>query len=199
MSSQTDMSSRTPLMSSRGRRPRDLADPSLSLRMTVLLGVTVLFAAGALAPAAALSPLAAEAAAPKVKVKVVGPKQAITNQLTVTASSFKVKVGNRRCKVAAATPLAALSSAARRRGFKFKVRDYGSCSATNARSSSQLFVYKIANHRNRGQDGWVYKVDGRLATNGAADLSGPLGSGLLHSGDSVVWFYCYLKSNGKCR
>ena len=36
---------------------------------------------------------------------------------------------------------------------------------------------RIAGERNRGQDGWVYKVGRRAGTAGAADAAGPFGNG----------------------
>jgi hypothetical protein len=63
------------------------------------------------------------------------------------------------------------------------VRDYGSCARRNTRSSGQLFVTQIARERNRGSDGWVYKIDDRAPGIGAADSR-------LRTGDRLLWLYC---------
>ena len=59
-----------------------------------------------------------------------------------------------------------------------------------------MFVQSIAGERNRGQNGWVYKVGHRAATAGAADPSGPFGRGRLEPGQRVTWFYCRLREGG---
>jgi hypothetical protein len=95
-------------------------------------------------------------------------------------------VGRKRCGVARGTPLAAL---VRGKPGKIRLRDFGSCSR-KARDGSGLFVKQIGPDKNRGQNGWVYKVGRKLGTAAAADPSGPFGRGRLRSGQRVVWFYC---------
>jgi len=111
------------------------------------------------------------------------------------AARTTATVGKRTCGVAAATALAALvRSDPGRIGF----HDYGSCSRRPA-DSAGLFVKALRGERNRGQDGWVYKVGHKLATAGAADPSGPFGAGRLRTGDDVAWFYCRQFSTGTCQ
>ena len=54
----------------------------------------------------------------------------------------------------------------------------------------------IRSDRNRGQNGWVYKVGRRGATAGAADPTGPFGNGRLSSRQRVTWFFCRLVGGG---
>lgn len=104
---------------------------------------------------------------------------------TVRASAATVSVSGRSCAVPAATPLAAL---VRSRVPRVRIRDFGSCSRRVA-DAGGLFVSAIGSDRNRGNDGWVYKVGTKLGTAGAADPSGPFGRGRLRGG-RVTWFYC---------
>jgi hypothetical protein len=64
------------------------------------------------------------------------------------------------------------------------------------RDAAGLFVRAIGPDANRGQDGWVYKVGRRAATAGAADPSGPFGSGRLRAGQRITWYYCRLRRGG---
>jgi hypothetical protein len=103
----------------------------------------------------------------------------------------RVKVGRKRCAVANRTALAAL---VRSKVGRVRLRDFGSC-GRRARDGAGLFVRAIRRDRNRGQNGWVYKVGRKAATAGAADPSGPFGTGRrLRKGQRVVWFYCVLKA-----
>jgi hypothetical protein len=114
----------------------------------------------------------------------------------VRAERTTATVGKRTtCGIAAATALAAL---VRSKPGKIGFHDYGACSRRPA-DSAGLFVKAIRGERNRGQDGWVYKVGRKLATAGAADPAGPFGSGRLRAGDDVVWFYCRQFSSGTCQ
>ena len=101
------------------------------------------------------------------------------------ARTTSVGVGRRRCKVGASTPLAALAPVLRRERLDYRIHDYGSCSARTARGSGQLFVQSIGADRNRGNDGWFYKVNDRAPEIGAADLASRV-----RSGDRLLWFYC---------
>jgi hypothetical protein len=148
-------------------------------------------ALGCLAALLAASPAAA--AAPVVEQMVVfRDGDAVTR--TVTAKEARVRVGRRRCTAGAGTALAVLVHS---RVGRLGLRDYGSCS-TRARDSAGLFVSSIRGERNRGQNGWVYKVGNRGATAGAADPSGAFGRGRLRRGQRVTWFYCRLR-NGGCQ
>jgi hypothetical protein len=110
----------------------------------------------------------------------------------VSARKTMVRVRGRRCAAARGTALATL---ARSRPGRLRLRDFGSCSR-RPRDGVGLFVAAIGPDRNRGQDGWVYKVGRRAATAGAADPAGPFGRGRLRTGQRVTWFYCRLREGG---
>jgi hypothetical protein len=103
-----------------------------------------------------------------------------------------VRVHHRRCAVGRATPLAVL---VRSRPGRIRLRDFGSCSL-HPRDAGGLFVSGIGPDRNKGRNGWVYKVGRKAGTTGAADPSGPFGHGRLRSGQRVTWFYCFLRTGG---
>ena len=105
---------------------------------------------------------------------------------TVSRDGVRVRVGRRRCAVSPGTALAAL---VRSRPGPIGLRDFGSCSS-HARDAGGLFVRRIRSDRNRGGNGWVYKVGNRLASAGAADPSGPFGRGRLRARQRVTWFFC---------
>jgi hypothetical protein len=133
----------------------------------------------------------ADAAAPTVRQMVVFRSgEAVTK--TVRASKVLVRVAGRRCAAGGGTALAAL---VRSRPGRLRLRDFGSCSR-RPRDGAGLFVSGIGSDRNRGQNGWVYKVGRRSATAGAADPSGPFGRGRLRSGQRVTWFYCRMRAGG---
>ncbi|MEX0745766.1 MAG: hypothetical protein WD118_09200 [Phycisphaeraceae bacterium] len=111
---------------------------------------------------------------------------------TVTARAVAVRASGRRCRVAASSPLAALVAAAGR--LRLGIKDYGSCSRRNSRDSAQLFVRSIGADRNGGQDGWVYKLRGKVPATGAADRSTRI-----RTGDRLVWFYCVHATDGSCQ
>jgi hypothetical protein len=141
--------------------------------------------------AALLAAPPAGAAAPAVRQMVVfRDGDSVTR--TVKAKQVSVRVGRRSCAAGEGTALAAL---VRSRVGPLRLVDYGSCSA-RARDGAGLFVQAIGDDRNRGQNGWVYKVGRRGATAGAADPSGPFGRGRLRSGQRVTWFYCRLRGGG---
>ncbi len=76
-----------------------------------------------------------------------------------------------------------------RGGPSVKLADFGSC-GRRAADGSGLYVTTVAGKRASGQAGWVFAVGGKLGTAGAADPSGPFGSGPLRRGQQVVWFWC---------
>ena len=157
-------------------------------RRAPALLVALAAGAGALAGLAPAAPAARPA--PRVQLMVVGRSRVLYAAHEVRALATTVGVGRRRCAVASATPLAALAAGRRRGAPSFRLRDYASCSRRPS-DSGQLFVTQIGHDRNRGPAGWVYKVDRRSGTTGAADPSGPFGTGRrLRSGQHVVWFYC---------
>jgi hypothetical protein len=153
-------------------------------------------AISALAAAAAVvlqggPPAAAVAPAPVIAQMVVFPGgNAVRKHVSTRALS--VKVGGRLCRAGAGTALPAL---VRSHSGRVRLRDFGSCS-NRAADASSLFVRGIGRYRNHGRDGWVYKVGKRAATAGAADPSGPFGSGRLKSKRRVTWFYCRLEADG---
>ena len=127
---------------------------------------------------------------------VVGRGAVLRAPSELPARATRVRAGGRRCAVAAGTPLAALEATRRTGGPAFRLRDYGSCSAS-ARDAGQLFVFQIGPDRNTGTDGWVYKVDGRAGSTGGGDPRGPFGDGRrLRSGQRVLWFYCRMGPAG---
>jgi hypothetical protein len=129
---------------------------------------------------------------------VVGEGSTLLTPTLAKASARTVRVGRRHCRVAAATPLAALlgAGAAGRIGG-IGLRDFGHCSRTRARDSASLFVTGIAGEGNRGRNGWVYKVGRKVGTTGAADPSGAFGDGRRLTGESrLVWFWCRMGRKG---
>ena len=120
----------------------------------------------------------------------------LSSARTVSAGATTVRVGARGCAVAAGTPLSVLASLRHAGGPSFALRDYGHCGSA-PRNSGQLFVYSLGGERNRGQNGWEYKVDGISGTTGAGDPSGPRGDGRrLRSGAQVLWFWCVAFAGG---
>jgi hypothetical protein len=163
------------------------------MRARGLLGLAAALVTLGVAPAHA-----GAAAAPSVSTMIVGQGSTILTPTALTARALTRSVGGRRCRIAAATPLAALLAAgAAGRVSGIGLRDYGHCSRTRARDSSSLFVTGIAGEGNRGRSGWVYKVDRRVGTTGAADLSGPFGTGTrLTAASRLVWFWCRMGRRG---
>ena len=103
-------------------------------------------------------------------------------------AATRVRVGNRRCRVPRATPLAGL---VRSRVAELGIRDFSrSCDPAN------LFVRSIGPDVNRGRRGWVYKVGNRQGTTSAADTSGPFGSGRIKRRVRITWFYCVFEDGG---
>jgi hypothetical protein len=148
---------------------------------TLVLGAAAAFAVAAPAPAAA---------AVKIQQLVV-QRDGKARQAAVKAKATHVKVHGDSCKVPSATALAALVLSD---VPKLRLHDYGSCS-DRAQDAGGLFVRALGGDRNKGQDGWVYKVSNRLGTAGAADPTGPFGHGRLAKGRHVTWFYCHLKAS----
>jgi hypothetical protein len=165
----------------------------VSIAAVVTSGVVGMAASG---HAAQPSPdaMAARQGAPQIEQMVVFRRGAVVDG-RVPAKPTAATVDGRRCAVAARTALATLLRADPGRiGF----HDYGDCSS-RAADSAGLFVKSIRGERNRGQDGWVYKVGRKLATAGAADPAGPFGDGRLRAGQRVLWFYCRQLDAGTCQ
>jgi hypothetical protein len=132
----------------------------------------------------------------EVAVMVVGKDgDQVAGAKRVRAKSSRVTASGRSCRVAASTPLAALVRALRG-VVGYHATDFGRCSLRDAASSAQVFVDRVGADRNRGQNGWFYKVNDRAGTAGAGDPAGPRGRGRLRRGDRVLWFYCHFGRGG---
>jgi hypothetical protein len=139
---------------------------------------------------AAAGLLAAPQAAPAATVTtmVAGKTQILREAKPVRiVDKRRVKAGGRRCTVSGATPLGVLAGA----GLPLRIRDYGRC-GRRAADAASLFVTRIATERNRGQDGWVYKVGRVVSSAGAGDRS----ARRLRGGDRLLWFYCRQRATG---
>jgi len=137
--------------------------------------------------------LAAPAAAPAASVELmVAGKQRVLRAAKPAklTDRRKVRVGSRRCAVSGRTPLGVLAGTS----LALKIRDYGSCGRRPADAAS-LFVSRIGSDRNRGQDGWVYKVGRKVSSAGAGDRS----ARRLRAGDRLLWFYCRTQRTGGCQ
>ena len=144
----------------------------------------------------AATPIAIASAAPTVRVMVVGRGgRHYLPPRSVRARGATVRIGAKRCAVGAATPLAALLA----RRVSLRVRDYGGSCNRNPANSASLFVFQVGPDRNRGRNGWTYKVGTRAGTAGAADQSGPFGNGRLRGDAHVTWFWCVLSRRGSCQ
>jgi hypothetical protein len=151
--------------------------------------LALLLAAGAL-----LAPAAAEARG-TVDVMVVGRSAVLVPAKSVTIAPRAVGIGGRRCAIGTATPLSVLAGT----GVRFRLVDYGACSR-KPRDAGSLYVSKIGPDRERGRDGWVYKVGRRVGTAGAADPAGPFGTGRrLRAGQRVLWFWCVKDRSDACQ
>ena len=141
--------------------------------------------------AAALLGVPAAAPAASVTTMVVGKERVLRSAKAVKlADARRVKVGSRRCTVSGRTPLGVLAATS----LAVRVRDYGSCGRRPADAAS-LFVTRIGGDRNRGLDGWVYKVGRKVSSAGAGDRSGRR----LRAGDRLLWFYCRTQRTGGCQ
>ncbi len=137
--------------------------------------------------------LPASAQAASVDVMVVGKDGVLRAPQEVRLKERTVKVGARRCRIAAATPLSALAAT----GVRYTLRDYARCTR-RPRDAAGLYVRDVAGQRERGQAGWVYKVGRRIGTTSASDPSGPFGTGRrLRDGQRVTWFWCRVA--GRCQ
>jgi hypothetical protein len=142
---------------------------------------------------ALLAPAAAQAAS--VQVMVVGKDRVLRGPKAVKLKARTVKVAGRRCRVAAATPLSVLAATK----LKIALRDYGSC-GKRPRDAAGLYVTKVGREREKGRGGWVYKVGRRVGSTGAADPSGPFGTGKrIRGGQRITWFWCEQDQSGGCQ
>ena len=147
-----------------------------------------------LAGAALALPAAADARA-RVEVMVVGKSAVLAGPERVALKARSVRVSGKRCAIGRATPLSVLKGT----GVRFKLRDYGACSR-RPRDAGSLYVSKIGPDRERGRDGWVYKVGRRSGSAGAADPAGSFGTGRkLRAGQRVLWFWCVKNPADECQ
>ena len=120
-------------------------------------------------------------AAARPQLLVVGPGGAVLRAAgPVTPRRATVRVGGRRCRVAAATPLAVLA----RTRLRLRLTDYGACSRRPA-DATALYVRAIGRRVEHGRDGWVFKLGRRTPSTGAGD---PLSK--VRAGAHVLWFWC---------
>jgi len=141
-----------------------------------------------------VAPAAADARA-KVDVMVVGESAVLAGPERVALKARTAPVGGKRCSIGRATPLSVLAGT----GAPFSLKDYGACSR-RARDAGSLYVRKIGPDRERGTDGWVYKVGRRAGSAGAADPAGSFGTGrLLRAGQRVLWFWCVKDPADTCQ
>jgi hypothetical protein len=144
---------------------------------------------------AVLAAPAPAGARPKVHVMVVGKSAVLAGPERVALKERTAPVAGKRCSIGRATPLSVLAGT----GVSFSLKDYGACSH-RARDAGSLYVRKIGPDRERGRDGWVYKVGGRAGSAGAADPAGPFGTGrLLRAGRRVLWFWCVKDAADSCQ
>lgn len=148
----------------------------------------------AVAGAVLAAPAAADARA-KVDVMVVGKSAVLAGPERVALKARTARVGGKRCSIGRATPLSVLAGT----GVAFSLRDYGACSR-RARDAGLLYVRKVGPDRERGTDGWVYKVGRRSGSAAAADPAGSFGTGrLLRGGQRVLWFWCVKDPADSCQ
>ena len=148
---------------------------------TVLLAAVLALAAPAVASAAS------------VELMVVGKDRVLREAAPVRLRPRAVRVGGHRCAVGRATPLSALAGTR----LRIRLKDYGSCSRSPV-DAGALYVTQVGPDRRGGPRGWVYKVGRRAGTTGAADPSGPFGSGRLKGG-RLLWFWCVQNRSTGCQ
>ncbi len=130
-------------------------------------------------------------AGPVVSAMVVGAGNIVLVRPTnVRVPAATVRTSHGDCGVAEGTPLGVLVALNRTAGLSFALRDYGRCTGSPS-GSGELFVSSLDGETNHGQNGWEYKVNSRSGTTGAADPTGPFGTGhRIASGSKVLWFWC---------
>jgi hypothetical protein len=136
----------------------------------------------------------AGASAASVDLMVVGKARVLREAAPVKLRARSVRVGGRRCAVGKATPLSVLAGTR----LALRLRDYGSCGRSPADAGS-LYVRKVGPDRATGPRGWVYKVGRRAGTTGAADPSGPFGTGKRLRGGRLLWFWCVQNRANGCQ
>jgi hypothetical protein len=124
--------------------------------------------------------LVAAAPASASELMVVGRTDVLVAPRAASEKSARIKVEGRRCRLPGRTALAALA----RTSLKLSVRDYGAC-GPRAADATGLYVRAVDGERERGADGWVYKLDDEAPSIGAADAGGRFGART-----RVLWFWC---------
>jgi hypothetical protein len=153
----------------------------------------LLLAAGAAALALAVP--AQPAGAASVRLMVVGKTRVLREAAPVNLRSRSVRVRGRRCAVGRATPLSVLAGTR----LHLRLKDYGACGRSPA-DAGAIYVTQVGPDRRAGAKGWVYKVGNRAGTTGAADPSGPFGTGRrLHAGQRLLWFWCVQDRGQQCQ
>jgi hypothetical protein len=148
-----------------------------------------------LAGAAVVVPSGTATAAPTpiVSASVATQDGTLIGPIAVRAKQVRVKVGSKRCSVAAGTPLAALvalkAKAKAPQVGRIALKDYGSCGSRPSRSS-RLYLTGIGSDVASGPDGWIYDVGGKGGSTSAADPAGPFGRGRIKAGAEVHWRWC---------
>ena len=132
----------------------------------------------------------ASAVAAEVELMVVGKERVLREPADVRLKARTVKVGRKRCRVGARTPLTVLAGT----GLRLAIRDYGAC-GKRPRDAAGLYVAKVGRERERGRGGWVYKVGRRVDSAGAGDVDGRR----LRGGQRVLWFWCEQNDSGGCQ
>jgi hypothetical protein len=139
-------------------------------------------------------PAPAGAGAASVELMVVGKARVLREAAPVKLRARSVRVGGRRCAVGRATPLSVLAGTR----LALRVQDYGSCGRSPA-DAGALYVTRVGPDRRGGPRGWVYKVGNRAGTTGAADPSGPFGTGRRLRGGRLLWFWCVQDRSTGCQ
>jgi hypothetical protein len=149
----------------------------------------------AVAALALLAPAARSAEAASVQLMVVGKSRVLRDAGPVKLRSRSVRVAGRRCAVGRATPLSVLAGTR----LRLRLKDYGACGRSPA-DAGALYVTQVGPDRRGGAKGWVYKVGNRAGTTGAADPSGPFGTGRrLRAGQRLLWFWCTQDRGQQCQ
>jgi hypothetical protein len=139
--------------------------------------------------------LPSTAGAASVQLMVVGKSRVLRDAAPVKLRSRSVRVHGRRCAVGRATPLSVLAGTR----LRLRLQDYGSCGRSPA-DAGALYVTQVGPDRRGGAKGWVYKVGNRAGTTGAADPSGPFGTGRrLRAGQRLLWFWCAQDRGQQCQ
>lgn len=124
--------------------------------------------------------LAPAPAAGAAELMVVGRDgESLLAPRAASEGAARVRVDGDRCRVAGRTALATLV----RTPLALALEDFGACG--RPAEASGLYVAGIEGQRERGADGWVYKLGNKVPSLGAGDRSGRFGRSA-----RVLWFWC---------